>query len=92
MGWGRVVASAPLLTPIEAAERLHVSERTLRDLKRRGLIRYVAITQRRIAYRAEDCDEFVSTRVRVDEPCDTRPPAKQRSSRLTGKIIPFSRR
>ena len=82
------MASSPLLTPDEAAERLRVSERTLRDLKRRGLIRYVAITERRIAYRPEDCDEYIEARVRVDEPCETRPRPK-RTGR-TGKIIPFS--
>ena len=62
------MASAPLLTPIEAADRLRVSERTLRTLKRQGLIRYIALTERRIAYRAEDCDDYVAARIRQDEP------------------------
>ncbi|WP_186729151.1 helix-turn-helix domain-containing protein [Sphingomonas panacisoli] len=57
-----------LLKPDEAAARLMVSARTLRDLKRRGLIRYIALTDRLIAYRAEDCDEYLEARLRQDEP------------------------
>lgn len=81
-----------LLTPDQAAERIHVSSRTLRDLKRRGLIRYVAVTERRIAYRPEDCDEFVAARVRVNEPCETRSKPKRPTRRTTSNIIPFSQR
>lgn len=83
-----------LLSPAEAAQRLHLSERTLRDLKRRGLIRYVALTERKVFYRPEDCDEYVAARVRVDEPCESnpRPKARPRPGGATGKIIPFSQR
>jgi hypothetical protein len=83
-----------LLSPAEAADRLHMSERTLRDLKRRGLIRYVALTERKIFYRPEDCDEFVAARVKVDEPCEINPKGKpgRRARQGGGKIIPFSQR
>ena len=86
-----------LLSPAEAANRLHMSERTLRDLKRRGLIRYVALTERKIFYRPEDCDEFVAARIRVDEPCDINPKQGRGKPKALpahggGKIIPFSQR
>lgn len=83
-----------LLSPAEAAQRLDMSERTLRDLKRRGEIRYVALTARKTRYRPEDCDEYIAARVRVDEPCEieTRCTRAKRPGRESGKIIPFSQR
>lgn len=69
---------ATLLTPKEAAERLLISERTLRDLKRTGAISYVAIGARRIAYREEDIVKFIESRVRQESP----PPVRSISGRL----------
>lgn len=82
-----------LLSEPEAAARLHISARLLRELRRQGHIRYVALSARRIAYRPEDCDEFVESRVRKVEPCPAPKPqprsTKARSGR-TADIITFS--
>lgn len=84
-----------LLSPQEAAKRLMVSERTLRDLKKRGAIRYVAVTGRRILYRPEDLAEFVTARVRCDEQVEQPKSSKRRAS-VSGagaaNIVPFSQR
>jgi excisionase family DNA binding protein len=79
-----------LLSPEQAAERLHVSERTLRDMKRRGVIRYVAITARKIAYREDDLEEFVDSHTRQDEPVRTAPVVKSKPRKGGGVVIPFS--
>ena len=81
-----------LLTPEQAARRLHVSERTLRDLKKRGLIRYVAVTERIIRYRVEDCEEYLSARVRQDEPCQKPLPSPRPTigKHRPGVVVPFS--
>lgn len=87
--WGRAVgAERRLLTPDEAAGRLGIGERTLRDLRKRGLIRYVAITERKIMYRPEDCEAFIESRSRVADPAapKKRPP---RSVGRRGKVIPL---
>lgn len=87
------MASAPIFddlwTEAEAARQLRMGERTLRELRRLGKIRYVALTVRKIAYRPEDCAEYLAGQVRVNEPCETRPKVK-RSGPRSGKIIPFS--
>lgn len=84
-----------LLNPREAAEKLHISERTLRDLKKRGAIRYVALTERRIMYRPDDLADYINGRVRCDEQELGRDSKKRRAS-VSGvtqrKIIPFSER
>lgn len=83
-----------LLTPQEAAERLHISERTLRDLKRVGAIRYVALSARRIAYRADDVSDYINTRVRCDEQPEPRASKRRVSARAATahNIVPFSQR
>jgi hypothetical protein len=58
------ISGMHLLTSIEAAHRLHICTKTLRKLRRDGAIRYVALTNRKILYRPEDCDEFVQSRLR----------------------------
>ncbi|WP_375194754.1 helix-turn-helix domain-containing protein [Sphingobium sp.] len=78
-----------LLTPTEAAKRLHISDKTLRRLRQQGHIRYVAITERKIRYRPEDCDAYVSARVREDDQCQstsrkTRPSTSTISSIVVG--------
>ena len=79
-----------LLAPPEAAKRLHISERTLRDLKRRGKIRYVAVSALRIAYREDDLAEYIDSRVQLDEVGETAPAPKQRASKRPTAIVPFS--
>lgn len=84
-----------LLSPQQAAERLMVSERTLRDLKRRGAIRYVAITSRRIGYRDDDLADFIARQVRCDEHAEPQKPSKRRASvsgAAAANIVPFSQR
>ena len=87
----RALIAPSLLTPEEAARALGVGERTLRDLRKRGLIRYVAVTERKIMYRPEDCEEYIQSRVRQDEPCQ--PPQRRHKStrRRTGNIVPFTK-
>lgn len=78
-----------LLTSTEAAKLLRVSERTLRDLRKHGLIRYVAVTDRKIMYRPQDCEAFIESRTRQAEarPQATRGVAARPRS---GRIVPFS--
>ena len=78
-----------LLTEAEAARRLRLGARTLRDLRRRGLIRYVALTARKIMYRPEDCTAYIESRVQLNEPAPKagRP---NRTRRRSAVIIPFS--
>jgi len=83
-------AAIDLLTEREAAERLRVCERTLRGLRKRGLIRYVAITKRKIMYRPEDCAEYVESRLRQESPANDRA-APRPIRRRSGNIIPFSK-
>jgi excisionase family DNA binding protein len=79
-----------LLAPQEAAKRLHISERTLRDLKRRGQIRYVAVSARRIAYREDDLAEYIDSRVQLADIAETSPVPKRRISKRPDAIVPFS--
>jgi aryl-alcohol dehydrogenase-like predicted oxidoreductase len=80
-----------LLTEAEAAVKLRMGARTLRELRRAGKIRYVELTERKKAYRLEDIEEYVAARVRVNEPCETQPKPKRRDRQGYGKIIPFSK-
>ena len=83
-----------LLTEPEAAEWLRMGERTLRKLRRSGAIRYVALTARKIAYRAEDCEEYVQAQIKRAEPCEpSKPPPKGKlnTGRRGNVVVPFSR-
>ncbi|PXA99936.1 hypothetical protein DMC47_00780 [Nostoc sp. 3335mG] len=77
-GQGRRPVSE-LLTSDEAAARLHLSTRTLRELRRNGLIRYIAITDRKILYRPEDCEDYIASRARKATEC----PSTSRKTRRT---------
>jgi excisionase family DNA binding protein len=84
-----------LLTPEEAALRLHVCTKVLRRLRDRGLIRYVAVTDRKIRYRPEDVDAYLESRLRMAEqpPQPNKGPSRPRRGRGNGcEIIPFSAR
>lgn len=83
-----------LLTPEDAARRMHVSTKTLRALRQRGLIRYVALTERKILYRPEDCDAFIESRVRTEDPVHhPRPrPRPKTSARKAGNVVSFTAR
>lgn len=86
----------PLLTEEEAAKALHMSTRTLRDIRRHGQIRYVALSARKIAYRPEDCDEYVASCVRVEQatPAADRPGSAKpvRRGQDSVVIVPFTQR
>lgn len=81
------------LTSKQAADRICVGERTLRDLRKRGLIRYVAVTERKIMYRPEDCDEYLASRLRRDESCPKhqKPPRRTKGRQYRGNVIPFEK-
>lgn len=83
------MSACELLTEAEAAARLRLSPRTLRSIRRQGQIRYIALSARKIAYRAEDCEEYIAKQVRISELPSTAPRPSKRPRR-SGKIIPFS--
>jgi hypothetical protein len=53
---------------------MRVCEKTLRSLRKQGLIRYVEVSPRKIFYRPEDCDAYLATCVRLDIPDIPTPP------------------
>jgi excisionase family DNA binding protein len=77
-----------LLTEAEAAARLRIGERTLRDIRNRGEIPYVRIGMRKIFYRAKDCENYIASRLQNDTP--PRPTMRRTQRRRAGDIIPFS--
>ncbi|WP_430459106.1 helix-turn-helix domain-containing protein [Sphingomonas parapaucimobilis] len=83
-----------LLSPQEAAKRLSVCTKTLRRLRQGGHIRYVAITDRKIRYRPEDCDDFVASRARKAPECPSTSRKTRRISTLTSssKVVDFTAR
>jgi hypothetical protein len=72
---------ADLLTAEQAAARLGMCERTLRKLRQRGEIAYIALTDRKFAYTEADCEDFLSARRRKDEPCPS--PSHLRGRRIS---------
>ena len=85
----------PLLTEEEAATQLCMSSRSLRELRQRGQIAYVALTTRRIAYRQCDLEEYVAARTRM-EAVPVKPQLKGRRRSIcatpSGTVVPFSQR
>ncbi|QHL91257.1 helix-turn-helix domain-containing protein [Sphingomonas changnyeongensis] len=83
--------SPRLLDSAAAADRLGISERTLRDLRKRGLIRYVAVTERKIMYRPEDCESYIEGRTKIDTPAEANRSARpQPARRRPGNVVPFT--
>lgn len=80
-----------LLSEEQAADRLLMHPRTLRKLRQAGEIHYVALAGRKIAYRPEDCEAYVQSRVRVETP-KPRPRTRSVGNRRGGVIVPFSAR
>lgn len=76
-----------LLTAEEAAARLGICERTLRELRKKGDIGYVAVTPSRFRYTEEDCDAFIESRRRKDETC----PSAKTPARRIGNTTSSSR-
>jgi hypothetical protein len=83
-----------LLTEEQAAARLLMHPRTLRKLRQEGKIRYVALTNRKIAYKPEDCAAFVEQHVRQEPQHLPRPRSGRPriNSRRGGNIVPFTAR
>lgn len=84
-----------LLSEEEAAHLLRISTRSLRSFRAKGLIAYVKISSRRIAYRKEDIADYIRRNLQpAQEPL---PPRSRTQSRTTisnhrEKIVPFSQR
>jgi hypothetical protein len=91
--FGGGVSDPLLLTEEQAADRLLMHPRTLRKLRQSGEIRYVALAGRKIAYRPEDCEAYIQSRVRQSDPVVIhRPRPRAVGNRRSGNIIPFSAR
>lgn len=90
------MSAIDLLTEEQAAERLLISPRSLHALRKAGQIRYVQLTARKIAYRPEDCDEYVAARVRIALPRSESSSGPRRTKGRTGLsagvVVPFSQR
>lgn len=79
-----------LLTEPEAADALHLSQRTLRKARQNGSLRYVRFG-RTVRYTVLDLDDFIaSAQVANDMP----PPRHKVNAprQRTGQIVPFSAR
>ena len=80
-----VTRGAQLLTADEAAARLRMSERTLRKLRQAGQIAYIALTDRMFRYTPEDCDAFIASRRRQEQPRPPRMPTGRRTVSTVSK-------
>lgn len=82
-----------LLTEEQAAARLLMHPRTLRKLRQEGAIRYVGLVGRRVAYRNEDLDEFIASRLKMEPViAPARHGKRTVGRRASGNIVPFSAR
>jgi hypothetical protein len=81
-----------LLTHDQAAERIGVCAKTLRQFRKQGLIRYIALTGRKIAYRPEDCDAFIESRATFDVPCQPTQRRRGRQLRSSANVVSFMAR
>lgn len=85
-----------LLTPKEAAERLHVSTKTLMGFVDDGNLQYRNMgrgkIKRRIAFTEADIDAFIASRAQRDVPCRSTRPKSPRSTNMTSnsKIVGFT--
>lgn len=81
-----------LLTPTEAATRIRVCEKTLRSLRKQGLIRYVEVSSRKIFYRPEDCDAYLADCIRLDIPDIPTHRKSTRRPRRDSNVVSFTAR
>jgi hypothetical protein len=84
------MTSPALLTPEEAAKRIGVCVKTLRQIRNEGAIPYVAVTARKHFYRPEDCDAFLASRVTTVQPL--RPTRRVTRPRQQGNVLGFTQR
>lgn len=91
-GRARLDCSSKLLRPEEAAAYLDVCPKTLRSIRQRGLLPYVAVTARKIMYRTEDLDAYLASCVRTEvyRPTARRRPSKRLSAQAN--VVSFSAR
>ena len=82
-----------LLTEAQAAERLSLCTRTLREARKDGRLHYVLIG-RAVRYTIDDLESFVEANRRINPPCPAKPPAPRttRRPRKGATIIPFTAR
>jgi len=86
-----------LLTETEAAERLRIPRRTLRQYRAEGRIAFVQFSSKNIRYRDTDCEAFITDCMeQAPSRADTLAKGRKRSVSKTagrsGKIVPFSQR
>lgn len=75
-----------LLPEAEAAEALGVSQRTLRNLRKAGIIHYVRPSPRKVYYTPEDVAEYIDRQRRMEcPPCPSTSPRKARTGTMTSK-------
>ena len=73
-----------LISEDEAARRLLISPRTLRDLRAKGKIRYVRPSPRVVGYRPEDLAEYMERQAQQDQPlCPSTNRKRQKASTST---------
>ena len=80
-----------LLTEAEAAERLRVCQRTLREARKDGRLHYVLLG-RSVRYTIDDLESFIASNRKVNPPCTVKPPAPRSTGRRNkgAQIIPFT--
>lgn len=83
----------PILLPEEAAAELRISERTLRRLKQRRLIRFVRISDRKWGLRPSDIAAYLAGRVEQEaDMTRAKTRSRMRRSQTAGNIVYFSQR
>ena len=89
------MTDAPLLlTEPEAAERLRMSARVLRQARQEGQLRYI-LRGRSVRYTIADLESYIDQLRQVQTPCFTPPSPRPRTpgrKAAPGVIIPFSER
>lgn len=81
--------SAKHLTHDQAAAYLGVCEKTLRSLRQRGLIPYIAVTARKKLYRLDDLDAYLAGQVKVEVYQPTKRRGRNRPLRRQGNVVSF---
>lgn len=86
--------TALLLTEPEAAERLRLSARVLRQARQEGLLRYI-LRGRSVRYTIADLESYIDQLRQVQTPCfkPSQPKPRTQGRKVApGVIIPFSER
>ncbi len=80
-----------LMTEPEAAERLRLCARTLREARKAGKLHYVLIG-RAVRYTEQDLEAFIDSLRTVQKQCPPKSPPTRNAkpSRKSGVIVPFT--